>query len=444
MLKLLDTYRSILGFCGCYPEPNEKEQIYVKLDSSGAKSPATMQGRKWVLPTEENCKNAYVDNLALFHPLSENIIKSESADIKRLRTCLSVRMNYALYKLICMLLEIASSPEKHTSLSPEQTEMCVALKKVTKDQLMTFSEVAYDAINRADGVFQLVHVFLSRGTTLDGKKFSRVGNISFPFYEKLKEGAEICGKKITSTESKIFIRVLEYIFPDIGKLNAYSYGSNSATAPYLDALMKSGYNVVTRILELTDTFEPFIIDSVVYDFDTRWLEVFQDLKGYEPEIRKVAVTQSSNDYAANTASHQQPARPDIKMTNAGIDATSLINLVNNRQMQPQQGFLQQQQPILGLQQRPMLNQQTLKPYPDWAIGKPQQQTYPQVYNGYQQVPMNYGYPQVQAYPQVPYQPMYQNQGYGYAQQQSWVQPQPQQGWVTQQPSFNLCNARVSR
>ena len=139
MIGLLDTYRSILYYSGCRVNDNENCRIFAQLDSNSGTQALTLNGgRPWVLPTQENLKTAYDNNFAIFHPLNENIIKGESADVKRLRSCLLIHINYSLYTLIVAMLHIASSPELHATISPEQTDMCVKVKKITKEQKNLF------------------------------------------------------------------------------------------------------------------------------------------------------------------------------------------------------------------------------------------------------------------------------------------------------------------
>ena len=375
MIGLLDTYRSILYYSGCRVNDNENCRIFAQLDSNSGTQALTLNGgRPWVLPTQENLKTAYDNNFAIFHPLNENIIKGESADVKRLRSCLLIHINYSLYTLIVAMLHIASSPELHATISPEQTDMCVKVKKITKEQKNLFEKLAWDAINRADGIYQLVYINLSRGSTLGDKKFSRVGNVTFPFFEKLKEGVEICGKKLNQADTKAFIRMFEYVFPELDKEGKYSFGSNSTVAPYLEALLKSSYNIVERILELYNNFENVLTDPIVFEFDLKWLEVFEDLKAYEPEIRKVCVTQSSSDYADSIAAKQAPpqeqAQPNIKVTSNGIDPSSLFQSLNNRNFgvnNNNRGFVtNNQRPLISASSQ-AYNQRPLNSNPDWAI-----------------------------------------------------------------------------
>lgn len=457
-MKLLDTYKSILAFAGCHTTP--EGQIYAKMDSSGDTMELKANGKKWVLPTEDNCKRAYADDLSLFHPLNENVIKPESIDIKRLTKCLITRINFSTYTLFATLLHIASDTSTHLNLTPEQSEMCSVLKQVSTEQSTSIDNLMLLAINRKDDLYKLVHVHLKRGTTIKGARHSRTGNITFPFYEHLKDG-EVCNRKVKKQEKEIITRLYEYVFPNCGVEDEYSHGSDANTAPYLEALLRACLKVVDRITYVSSIFDPFIEDKYIFDYDNAWLLPFEDLKGYESEIRTVAATQSTSDVENSTTS--SPA-PTVTRTANGVSAGSLIQSLSQRPMAPMQnpyaGILQQQ-PI-GMVQQPG---RALGNVPTWAIGKPQvastmqpmaypypqqmyqQPMYPQQipagYNLPAQQPLSYPYQQAQVYNGYPQQqPVYpqQVQAYnGYPQQPVAYPQQP-----TVNNNMTLANTRVSR
>ena len=457
-MKLLDTYKSILAFAGCHTTP--EGQIYAKMDSSGDTMELKANGKKWVLPTEDNCKKAYAEDLSLFHPLNENVIKPESIDIKRLTKCLITRINFSTYTLFATLLHVASDTSTHLNLTPEQSEMCSVLKQVSTEQSTSIDNLMLLAINRKDDLYKLVHVHLKRGTTIKGARHSRTGNITFPFYEHLKDG-EVCNRKVKKQEKEIITRLYEYVFPNCGVEDEYSHGSDANTAPYLEALLRACLKVVDRITYVSSIFDPFIEDKYIFDYDNAWLLPFEDLKGYESEIRTVAATQSTSD-VENTATGS-PA-PTVTRTANGVSAGSLIQSLSQRPMAPMQnpyaGILQQQ-PI-GMVQQP--GRVPMSNVPTWAIGKPQvapAMPYPQQVPGYnvpvqypylQQVPAGYNaiqqplpypYPQqAQVYNGYPQQPVYQQQipaGYNTVQQ---PMPYPQQPMANN--NMTLANTRVSR
>ena len=457
-MKLLDTYKSILAFAGCHTTP--EGQIYAKMDSSGDTLELKANGKKWVLPTEDNCKKAYADDLSLFHPLNENVIKPESIDIKRLTKCLITRINFSTYTLFATLLHVASDTSTHLKLTPEQSEMCSVLKQVSTEQSTNIDNLMLLAINRKDDLYKLVHVHLKRGTTIKGARHSRTGNITFPFYEHLKDG-EVCNRKVKKQEKEIIIRLYEYVFPNCGVEDEYSHGSDANTAPYLEALLRACLKVVDRITYISSIFDPFIEDKYIFDYDNAWLLPFEDLKGYESEIRTVAATQSTSDVENSTTG--SPVSTVTRTAN-GVSAGSLIQSLSQRPMVPMQnpyaGILQQQ-PI-GM---PQPGRVAMPNVPTWAIGKPQpmapamqpmtypypqqmyqQPMYPQQvpagYNAVQQ-PLPYPYPQqAQVYNGYPQQPVYQQQmpaGYNTVQQ---PMPYPQQPMANN--NMTLANTRVSR
>lgn len=374
MLKLLDTYRSILRFSGCKEIDGF---IYSDIPGEVELNLLKIHDKPWVIPTDANLRDAYQKGYAVFHPLNENIVKGESSDIKKLKNCINVHLNIVLFTLLESLLNIVADSKLHKKLNPEQSELCVILKKVKESQILEFKKtiLAGTAKPEMNGI---VYISLKRGGTLNGKRYARTGNVSFPFYEKLKEGTpfnlqeimddgtvkSVPNKEFSPADTDLLVKLLEYVFPEIETLNSYSFGSNANTAPYLEALLKAAYNVIYRVMDVHAIFEDFVPNPELYEFDLDWLEPFKNLNEYEKEIRTVQVTQTSNDSITDGNSNSMggfsmpafSAPQQVALTttsNGGIDPSSLSRSIMQRnmnmQLQNPYGYQpqQHQQPYIG-------------------------------------------------------------------------------------------------
>ena len=144
---------------------------------------------------------------------------------------------------------------------------------------------------RADPEGVFTRIYLKRGGTYKGKRYSRVGIVNFPLYEKIMEDKV---EKIRVKDKETFRQLFEFMFPNISVAEEYNFGSESQVAPYLEALLRSSSNIAARLNDLLTTYSDFIDDAEKIMFDSDWTDYFQDLNALIPEIRKVPM-QHGND-----------------------------------------------------------------------------------------------------------------------------------------------------
>lgn len=417
MSTLIDIYKSLLRFSGLEAD----EHGYISAVMNDRKEPTNVGGVRLVLPTHEQLRHFNPNEKVIFHPLAENILKTESEVIKKFRDIINIRLNYTIGVVVQSLLNLIASPDLHKRLSPEQMELLLAIKDADEKTVLNFIQHMVSVMkSKPDRIF--VNIFLKKGGWKGKDKFSRLAVVSFPFYESLSE------LKVRKKDQETYRQIFEYLFMDIDKKEEYNYGSNSRVAPYLDALMNSAVGIASRLNDTIQLFGDFIDEADKLVFDSDWYEYFQNLEELLAEIRKVPahVSQDNNVEPAQTldifGQQQQPVYPNqqqptqypvqnqfvpgytqqvnytpvqqvpagVVQTERGLDFKSMMannpviaaapnpllpHLLNQQAMQYQQ-FLQQQPPTWANQQPVQYPQQPVQ-YVQQPVQYTQPVQYPQ-------------------------------------------------------------------
>lgn len=297
--KLLNIYRSILKYSGL--EADADGLISAVID--GKKQPSLIDGVRMVLPTDHHLRTFMKNEKIVFHPFTENILRGESEIIQKLKLTINVKLNYTIATIGQNLLNLVASPEFHSRLNPEQMEIMTCIKDCDEKAVVNFIQVMVNGSkSKVDRLF--ANIYLKRGGTVHGKRYSRVGIVSFPFYEDLINNKV---EKVRVKDVETYKQLFKFIFPDIDEPDCYNYGSNSQVAPFLDALMKSSCNIASRLNDILLTYKDFIDNHEELMFDSDWVEAFENLDDLSSEIRKIPV-QYGNDGSISTAT-ELPATP---------------------------------------------------------------------------------------------------------------------------------------
>ena len=429
-MSILDIYKSILAFSGQVVD----SEGCVSIEFDDKRRPTLINGKRLVLPTQDQLQTADPEKKIIFHPLSENIMRGESDVIADLRQTINVRLNYTFSIIAQCLLSLIGSPEQHKLLTPDQTELLLAVQDVDKTTVNHFMGLMMAGTKKfPDRLF--LNIYLKRGGSLHGKRHARVGIVNFPAYELLlKDQKEIHGVKLRVKDQKAFKQLYEYIFPGIDVKEQYCYASDSNVAPFLDTLMRTASILANPLNELLEKFSDFIPDGSRLVFDSDWLDAFENLNSLSREIHSIPMQSGNEGQSASEEvstpsqtplmapaaylppTYPQPGyppqmapaalpRPEIKKTRRGIDFQSLKQADPSLVMAPnplanqlnQQWMMQQmqQQPVMQPGYMPVGYGQAY-PQPSYPVAGYPQAAYPQA-----PYPVA-GYPQM-AYPQ---QPMY--------------------------------------
>lgn len=390
MSKLTEIYTSILKFSGL--DVDDKGYISTVLDDK--RDPAFINGLRMVLPVDHHLRSFDPKEKIIFHPLTENILRGESEVIVKLKSVINIRLNFTVGIVAQSLLNLVASPELHHRLSPEQAELLTSITESDDKTVSNFISQMLSGMKHApDRIF--TNIYLKRGGTFNGKRYSRVGVVTFPFYQQVIENKV---DKIRVKDKETFKQLFEFIFPDLNEQEQYNFGSDSHIAPYLEALMQSAANVASRLNDLLLLYKDFVEDAEKIMFDSEWVDYFKDMNALLVEIRKVPV-QFGNDGVATISEevnkqevsvpteyqpkpvqqypvqqvYQTPAAPELRKTKRGLDFQSVIETNASVAMTPNPLAPQMAMQQWGQQQMAQ------PPMPSWAQPQqPQQQQMPQM------------------------------------------------------------------
>ena len=282
-MKLNDLYKAILAFCGLAVD----DEGCITVAMASKRTPATIGGIPLVLPTEEHLRTSNPKEKIVFHPLSESTLGPISKVVEYMRDTINMRLNYAYGIIGQSLLSLAASPGLHNNLSPDQTEMIIALGDVDDKCLTNFIALMTTSF-KADPERAFVNVYLKRGGSRRGVRYSRVGVTTFPGLDLLgKPDSEILSKlKLRAKDYEVFKAMFNYIIPNSQVAEEYNAGCDGV-APSVEALMRTAATVASRFNDIIDLFKDHIdsADNVVFNSD--WVEPFNDLASYQAEIRRI-------------------------------------------------------------------------------------------------------------------------------------------------------------
>ena len=330
-MKLNEVYSSILAFAGLEADADG----YISTIVANNREPAVMGGLRLVLPMDQHLRNPNPKEKVIFHPLSENILRGESEVITKLRDVLNIRLNYTFGIVGNALLNLAASPEEHHKLTPDQTELLIALKDVDDITTRHFASIILEGIkNQANKMF--MNIYLKRGGSIGEKRYSRAGILTFSLYEDLlKDGGEIYGVKLRVKDRDALKKLYEFMLPGIETdTTCYNRGSDSTIAPYLDALMKTAMAIASRFNDIFDQYGKFIefSDSLVFNGD--WVETFENLNVMTSELRRVPAQLGNEGTVASTEPAQQPQPQQQPMLPVLVPQVQTIPMPQQQQIYP--------------------------------------------------------------------------------------------------------------
>ena len=406
-MDIIDLYKSILD-CGSLTT-NDEGFVSVKHNNN----PVLVEGKRLVLPTHKQLSSGGWDSKMVFHPLSESVLRGESEIITKMRSVFNIRLNSTFAAIGVNLLSIIASTDEHKKLSPEQSELLSAVGEVSKSTLESFIKVM-TAVIKDSTEKGFIHIFLKRGGMINGKKFSRVGVVTFPFYEELQKQQETYyGVKLTGKDRIIFIQLCEYMLPGLNVAEQYNYGSESRIAPYLDAMMGTVLGIASKFNDILEAYSKEIDDSELLLFNADWVEAFENLEVMLPQIRQIPVQQGNEGKARIN---------EQTVTTEPVSTAQVLQTFQTPvQQQPvQQPWNQQHQPMLQPQQQPTGLIKTDKGLDFDSVLRAR----PQIASAAIPIGQQPMYPGMQQQPQLPRWAAPQQQAFYPQQQPMYQQPQP--------------------
>jgi hypothetical protein len=305
-MNLIELYKQVIS-CGGWIADDDGF-ISMKLADLDPQ-PVLIDGKRLVLPLEYQLKHSDTSKRVVFHPLNESILRGESDVVTKLRMNINHRLNFVVGFLSISLMRLATSPAEHPSLKPDQTVFLSMLKDVDQQTNEKLQKLAAQ-MTMGDASKSFSHIYVSKRGDINGRKYARVGVVSFPLYEELcKDEAEVYGVKLRKKDRQAIKALIEYILPDIDKPATYRRGSDSKVAPTLDALMKAVIAVGDPINCVIDLFKDRLegVSDLVFNGD--WEPEFNDLEALLPQIRMIPM-QAGNE---GRIGHQHGVTPSANI-----------------------------------------------------------------------------------------------------------------------------------
>lgn len=241
----------------------------LSLDYGGNETfPATVEGKRLVLPTPEILKRGLGENLIAFHPLSENILRGESAVLKKTKAYVVTRLTQVLSDLFLGLIGIAVDHKRHSKLSPDQKDLLTTMPDADEKTYQAVEKI-FEAM-QANGRYKLLSIYLNRGGKLRMEKYARSAVVNFPILSEFEnEDGTVYGVKCRKKDFAGLHKLFEFILPNSDG-SAYSYGSNDPEAPFFDALVHAFLNVANQLNKITLQFKKHLENANELLIDTSW------------------------------------------------------------------------------------------------------------------------------------------------------------------------------
>ena len=289
--NLLELYKQILASSGVTVADNG--QCYITM--LGLNRALVVDDKAVVLPIDSVMKQFNVEANMAFHPLSESVIRAESAIITKLKQLMTFRLTEVIQTQLALLVDLAADTARHKNLSPEQQEFLRCLPKADAKTAKAVDNIspkdlgeALTQVLDANGSapkHNVMHMFLKRNGTWNGRKYKRVCIVNFPILEaeNSKENS-IFGVKVRVNDKPAILNLFKYIVGAVTpEETPYNYGSDSGIAPYFDALIHSFLSLAKVLNRTTFRFKNHMTEEM-FDtlyIDTLWGDEIEDLAQYK-------------------------------------------------------------------------------------------------------------------------------------------------------------------
>lgn len=306
--KLLDFYKSVLGFCSMYAT----NEGFIKLTLAGSEAMCMIEGKSLVLPTEKRLKDFDYEKEIIFHPMTESIVRAESEVQEKLRMSFVAKMNFAVFTLMGKLLEIAKDKAKHANLNPEQAEFLRTVQDVDQTCYDNFRDLGVLILNGKKVEWKFMDMRLKKGGIYKGKKVDKLGVVFFPFYEKLVR--KDLGK-MRVCDSKIYKAVFEYLFNVVDE-DAYNRPCHgNAVAPYFTSFLATACAVSIPINDLSAVFKDHLDEdeTTVTSFNADWHDQLVNIESLLPSVRKIPAQMGNLGRVEPIEAEKEPVRPVVNM-----------------------------------------------------------------------------------------------------------------------------------
>lgn len=366
-MSAITYYTALLNSADCPVEADGKVMFE---NGQGQMVPVKCVGKDLVLPTPAFLAKPDWDTFVAFHPVSESIARGESEVLQKLQDIIRLKLWKQYTALSEELLIMASTDKLKGNVNAAQAKVLGPLAEADEKTIKSFNQIISKSTPTYNGGedHRLINLYLRRGGTANGERYSRQCVVSFPLYEAVCRAEDSKERKVFGVELRVKdIKVLKALHETMlpgSDTDAYNFGTTAGIAPYFVALMGSYVNIANQLNTILKPFSRIVKTITV--IDTSW-DRGEDLKAFRNEI---------------------PAMPHNEGISANKDEPTVAPVSAPQPVVPQQAPAMQA-PVV---QQPQVAQTgTAMPAPG----------YPQPY----QQPYGYGFQQPQPQPTQPQQPI---------------------------------------
>ena len=336
ILKLIPLYTAIADAA----DWNVTEDGFVsKRVPNKEPEPVMVKGQRLALPTDAQMKSSSKD-IAIFHPLREDVLNPDTDVLDVLRKSLNTRLNVTTCWLISHLLALAKSPDDQARMNPDQSAFLSEVKNVSDSTFEDWKKIL-GAMKVDAKTKTTVSIFTKKGGMHEGKKHNCVGVVKFALYDELKETVdkdgkpEVFGVKLSSKKNRdAILAAFRYLFTNIDNPVYYNYGSSSQVAAFMDALMQSFGRLAADINAVVDLFgdpEQDLLDGQGKQMriNGTWMETFLDLGAIRNEIRMIPLQKGVVEEAPVAV---------VAPTKAGLTTTPYVGVAEPKKLHTDKGL----------------------------------------------------------------------------------------------------------
>ena len=278
-MKSIEFYTAITDSLGLGVEG---DVIVAQIDEDNSE-PMTCNNKVLVMPTRAVLKDTDWDKAVAFAPLGENLLRGESEVIRTLAEVVKTELNIRASGLLIELAKLAHDKKIHKKLDPDQGVLLEALPSPTDRFLKDLFTALSDKLDLKTPGTTLIDLNLRRLGQLNGKKYKRVCNITFPVTDAEK-GDKILGVNWLVKDAAAFQSLLKFLFPDADVPGTYSAGTESSTAPYLVALLEAYHKVQAQINRIAKKFAPDFEQFKEFIKPLKFMDYMDDLAKLRDEL----------------------------------------------------------------------------------------------------------------------------------------------------------------
>lgn len=244
--------------------------------------PMTIESKRLVMPTQEMLRTMDSKFHVAFHPLCEMIMRNESPVQRKIRTVVNTHTTGIIIQLMITLAALSISDQKDKTTRSEYFDL-FTLMNGAKESTFKAVEKLVEVIEVTGTNNRLVNFGIKRSGDLNGKKFRRSCQVTFPIlaeWDAHKPEDRIYGVKMSKKDKATILLLLNFIIRGLNVKDAYSAGSDSMFAPTFMALANAYAAFMTDINTVVWNFKNELPNVGIMQADLSWVDLSLDLEQY--------------------------------------------------------------------------------------------------------------------------------------------------------------------